>query len=250
MSRVFMGIPHVGSMAPEVLDSLAQPPTVGEHEILIRHSGISLLAMNFNGLLCSALNQTPACDYFLLHHNDIGIGPDACGWLDYMIEQIQEHKAAALSLVVPIKDGRGMTSTGLLKRTHGKREHRRIVVKELDGLPDTFDVKDVAKLFDAETPEDCLMTVNTGVLLLDLKQIRPHIEKLCFTIRDKITIREDGLAAVHVWPEDWNFSEAAHDLGLHVIANKNVPLTHKGNLGFMTGARWGQDHDGWAEQGA
>lgn len=249
MSRVFMGIPHVGSMAPEVLDSLAQPPTVGEHELLLRHSGISLLAMNFNGLLCSALNQTPACDYFLLHHNDIGIGPDACGWLDYMIEQMTEHKAAALSLVVPIKDGRGLTSTGLLKSTNGKREHRRLTVKELDDLPDTFDVMDMVKKFDIWGTDACL-TVNTGVLLLDLKQIRPHIEKLCFTIRDKITLTEEGQCAVHVWPEDWNFSEAAHRIGLRVVANKNVPLTHKGNLGFMTGARWGQDHDGWAEQGA
>lgn len=248
MSRVFMGIPHVGSMSPEVLESLSQPPTVGEHELLLRHCGVSLLAFNFNGLLCSALNQTPACDYFLLHHNDIGVGPGACGWLDYMIEQMTEHKAAALSLVVPIKDGRGMTSTGLLQRGETRR-HRRIVMKELDDLPDTFDVMDMVKKFDIRGTDACL-TVNTGVLLLDLKQIRPHIEKLCFTIRDKITIRDDGLCAAEVWPEDWNFSEAAHDLGLRVVANKNVPLTHKGGIGFMSEARWGQDHDDWAEQGA
>lgn len=249
MSRVFLHIPHTGSLAPEVLESLAAPPTFGEHEVQISASGMSLLAMNFNGGWAAALNSRPGVDYFCMHHSDIGVGPDAAGWLDYMIEELHKADADVLSVVVPIKDTRGLTSTGLLRREGGKHEHRRLQMKELEKLPDTFDVGDVGELFgEYDTVVSPILTVNTGLWVCRFD--KPWVEDVCFTIKDKIGRNEDGTFTAHVWPEDWNFSEWCYDKGLRVVANKKVPVGHRGGTVFSSRARWGQDHDGWAKQPA
>lgn len=262
MSRVFLHIPHTGSLAPEVLESLAAPPTFGEHEVQISASGMSLLAMNFNGGWAAALNSRPGVDYFCMHHSDIGVGPDAAGWLDYMIEELHKADADVLSVVVPIKDTRGLTSTGLLRRDrNGVHQHRRLQMKELEKLPDTFNAHDVCKAFDEpyfdvnasegafdnETTAR-ILTVNTGLWVCRFD--RAWNEEVCFTIKDKIGRNEDGTFTAHVWPEDWNFSEWCYDAGLRVVANKKVPVGHRGGTVFSSRARWGQDHDGWAKQPA
>lgn len=255
MSRVFLHIPHSGTLAPEVLESLAAPPTFGDHEIQMSASGMSLLAMNFNGGWAAALNSRPQVEYFCMHHSDIGIGPDAGGWLDYLIHELHRTDADVISVVVPIKDTRGLTSTGLLRRVDGKHEHRRLQMKELEKLPDTFTAGDVCRVFDeADFYEDevgCvdrILTVNTGLWVCRMNRV--WNEDVCFTIKDKILKNEDGTFTAHVWPEDWNFSEWCYDNEVRVVANKKVPVGHRGGTVYSNRARWGQEHDSWAKQPA
>lgn len=245
MSRVFFFIPHSGTLAPEVLDSIAAPPTLGEHEVHLTASGISLLAFNFNGGWAGALNMSPRPDYFLMHHSDIGVG--GAGWLDYMISELERTNADVLSVVVPIKDGRGLSSTGLLRRTDGKHEHRRVTMKELDALPDTFTREDVRTLFD-DAADEHILTVNTGLFIARFD--RPWVEDVCFTIKDRLTKNADGTTTAHCWPEDWNFSEWCYDKGLRVVANKKVPVGHRGGTVFNNQKTWGLDHDDWSVQPA
>jgi hypothetical protein len=248
MSRVFLHIPHTGSLAPEVLESIAAPPTFGTHEIQMTASGMSLLAMNFNGGWAAALNCKPRPDYFCMHHSDIGVGYDSAGWLDYMVDELERAGADVLSIVVPIKDARGLTSTGLLRREDGKHEHRRVTMRELDALPDTFTGQDVAALF-GDVDGEAILTVNTGLWIARFD--RPWVEDVCFTIKDKIGRNPDGTFTAHAWPEDWNFSEWCYDKGLRVVANKKVPVGHRGGTVFSSRARWGKDEgDGWAAQPA
>lgn len=253
MSRVFLHIPHTGFLAPEVLESLAAPPTFGDHEIQMSASGMSLLAMNFNGGWAAALNCVPRPDYFCMHHSDIGVGHDSAGWLDYLIDELHRTEADVISVVVPIKDPRGLTSTGLLKRCPDEgHRHRRLQMRELDALPDTFDVNDVCKAF-GENPEDynCtdfILTVNTGLWVARFD--KPWVEDVCFHIKDAILSNGDGTFTAHTWPEDWNFSEWCHDKGLKVVANRRVPVGHRGGTVFSSKARWGQEHDTWARQPA
>lgn len=248
MSRVFLHIPHTGSLAPEVLESLAAPPTFGDLEVQMSASGMSLLAMNFNGGWAAALNCSPRPDYFCMHHSDIGVGYDSAGWLDYLVSELDRTGADVISVVVPIKDTRGLTSTGLLRRQGGRHEHRRLQMKELDALPDTFDAQDVAALFAEEDPAERILTVNTGLWICRFD--KPWVENVCFTIKDKILPNGDGTFTAHVWPEDWNFSEWCYDNSLRVVANKKVPVGHRGGTVFSSRARWGQEHDGWAPQPA
>ena len=258
MSRVFLHIPHSGTLAPEVLESLAAPPTFGDHEIQMSASGMSLLAMNFNGGWAAALNSRPQVEYFCMHHSDLGIGPDAGGWLDYLIHELHRVDADVISVVVPIKDTRGLTSTGLLRRSWydentSKHEHRRLQMKELEQLPDTFDAGNVCSVFDEPKDGEMhdaerILTVNTGLWVCRMD--RPWVEDVCFTIKDKILKNEDGTFTAHVWPEDWNFSEWCYDKGLHVVANKKVPVGHRGGTVYSNRARWGQEHDSWAKQPA
>lgn len=255
MSRVFLHIPHSGSLAPEVLESLASPPTFGDHEIQMSASGMSLLAMNFNSGWAAALNSRPTVQYFCMHHSDIGVGSDAGGWLDYLISELHRTKADVISVVVPIKDTRGLTSTGLLRREGGtlKHEHRRLQMKELDALPDTFNARDVCNVFGEPfdgmaVGEARILTVNTGLWVCRMD--RPWVEDVCFTIKDKVLKNEDGTFTAHVWPEDWNFSEWCYDNGVRVVVNKKVPVGHRGGTIYSNRARWGQEHDSWAKQPA
>lgn len=249
MSRVFLHIPHSGTLAPEVLESLAAPPTFGDHEIQMSASGMSLLAMNFNGGWAAALNTRPRVDLFCMHHSDIGVGNDAGGWLDYLVSELHRTEADVISVVVPIKDTRGLTSTGLLRRTNGKHEHRRIQMKELEALPDTFTSDEVCELFkDDGVPGERILTVNTGLWVARFD--RPWVEDVCFHIKDAILPNGDGTFTAHVWPEDWNFSEWCYDKGLKVVANHKVPVGHRGGTVFSSKARWGQEHDTWAVQPA
>lgn len=248
MSRVFLHIPHTGALAPEILETFASPPTFGGHEIQMTASGMSLLAMNFNGGWCGALNSVPRPDYFCMHHSDIGAG--GAGWLDYAIEELHKANADVLSVVVPIKDARGLTSTGLLRRTDGKHEHRRVTMRELEQLPDTFKARDVMHAFGVheDDPTDHILTVNTGLWICRFD--KPWVEQVCFTIKDKILKNENGTHTAHVWPEDWNFSEWCYDHGLRVVANKKIPVGHRGGTVFSNQKTWGADSDGWAAQPA
>ena len=67
---------------------------------------------------------------------------------------------------------------------------------------------------------------------------------------DTITKNAEGKFTAHAWPEDWNFSEWCYDKGLKVVANKKVPVNHRGGTCFSSTRVWGQEHDDWAAQPA
>jgi len=73
----------------------------------------SLLASNFNQLWCLALNHVHEgrpLEYFAMLHDDVG--PEDF-WLDKLIAELEDKQLDVLSVVVPIKDSRGMTSMAL-----------------------------------------------------------------------------------------------------------------------------------------
>src|SRR5262245_17498739 len=77
------------------------------------YRGGSLLASNFNRIWCYALNLVhhgERVDYFAMLHDDID--PEKY-WLDKLIDELEAQELDLLSVVVPIKDRRGMTSTAL-----------------------------------------------------------------------------------------------------------------------------------------
>lgn len=238
-AKVFVGLPSYGQVSDHALDGLMQSTMAddsgvgGWHLKALRQS---LLAYCFNSLVCCALNSQAEYHWthFALHHADIGSQP---GWLDVMVREMNLVGADVLSAVVPIKDGRGVTSTGLRGITSNCV--RRLTMKEVHALPETFDHA-AAGARDGE-----VLAINTGLLLFRLDQ--PWVTEIdddgclpwAFNIKDKIRRAGNGKFVPIVWPEDWQFSSWCAKRGLKVFATRKVKLSHYGEAAFHNDHAWG-----------
>ena len=111
------------------------------HEVGLDNSGGSW--DNFNTLFAVALNRAARGEitHFAMLHADIAPMP---GWLDVLLEECDRLDADLVSALVPLKDGRGITSSGLGRiGDPWGGAFRRVAVRELAGLPETFDNADL-----------------------------------------------------------------------------------------------------------
>jgi len=214
MPYVFLAVPHYGQIVANALESLIAATT--KHRIHMQTVGGSLLAYCFNSLWCHALNKRKdGITHFVMHHSDINAEP--C-WLDKLVEEQQAQKADILSVVIPIKDKRGVTSTA---RMRPDGQIVRLTVHEIHNLPATFSGSSVQ-------PDTLL--VNTGLMIVDFT--KPWVENFSFNIADGIKKLDSGRYAPLVLPEDWNMSLWAHHHNLKVHATRKVKATHWGPAGF------------------
>jgi hypothetical protein len=224
--KVFLAVPHYDAIVPQALPGLIQASPEGRVASLNLEGG-SLLAMVFNKLWCRALNERASAGltHFAMHHADIEA---AVGWLDMLLEEQARVSADVLSCIVPIKDNRGLTSTGTRDPQTGRI--RRFTLSEVFALPETFSIADTA------TPDHWLM-VNTGLWVCDFT--RPWAQKVCFSILDGM-VCENGKHQPRALPEDWNFSGWCACSGLKVFATRKVPLIHHGRAGYTSARTWGE----------
>jgi hypothetical protein len=186
----------------------------------------SLLANNFNRLWCEALNTRAerGWTHFAMHHADVSAEPR---WLDTLLAEMDRVAADVLSVVIPLKDERGLTSTAV--RTPGRDDFRRLTLREVMALPPTFAAADVAL--------DKVLLVNTGLWLC--RFTAPWVEGVCFEVRDRIYQDEAGRFRAAVLPEDWNFALWCADHGLKVFATRAVKVTHRGGQDYGNDTAWG-----------
>src|SRR5689334_16752230 len=109
MANVFIAVPHYDQLDPQSLEGLMLASA--KHRYSVNTEGGSLLALMFNLLWCRALNQRAGrgWTHFAMHHSDIEA---PAGWADTLVDEMERVGADVLSCVVPIKDNRGLTSTG------------------------------------------------------------------------------------------------------------------------------------------
>lgn len=201
---------------------------VGHHG----HRG-SLLAFGFNDLWCQAVNLAAKGTYnrFAMLHADVC--PEEQGWLDRLERILQETGADVVSVVVPIKDMRGLTSTAIGDREDPWRVRGRITMRELMNMPQTF------RGCDYEPYPDGVLLVNTGCWMARLDrgdwQRRVHFE-----IRDRIVELEGGELKAQCMPEDWHFSHQLRRLGVDVVATRAVAVRHVGRMEFVNNQVWGK----------
>jgi len=226
MKSIFVAVPHYGALVPDALVSLTQASQ--RHRITLTTNGASLLAHNFNCLWCTALNQRKQRDltHFAMHHADVAADP---GWIDTMLAEMERVGADVISAVIPIKDGRGLTSTGL--QDPETLHIRRLTMKEAFDLPATFDAAA------AGSPQHHLM-VNTGLWVCRFTE--PWIEEAHFEIRDAIVKNCRGRFQANVLSEDWNFSGWCARRGLRVFATRLVAVAHHGQATFRNDSPWGE----------
>ena len=85
--------------------------TVGRHEVTLLNSPLAAWDA-FNVLWVDALNMAAAGEisHFAMLHADSDVDP---GWGDILLDICDRHQADAVSVIVPIKDARGIANCGI-----------------------------------------------------------------------------------------------------------------------------------------
>ncbi len=199
----------------------------------------SALTCNFNMLWCEALNNK-TISHFVMLHADIIPGED--NWLSHLGRIADATGADVLSVVSPIKRETGQTSTALA-RGDEYGHHRRLTMREVMTLPESFTRKEVARLFGWDWKESTLL-VNTGLMCVSMKK-RDVMPKMTFGVGNWIRQDAQGKYYTVFCPEDWAWSMQAQALGLSVWATRAVPLAHmNGHMAYKNNTAWGTlEHD-------
>lgn len=245
---IFVGIPTHNSLVDiGTVNALMKATSLCRCAVQFNNS--SLLANNFNTLYCNALNMrssgTPFTHFCLLHSDIVPVQDD---WLNILVDEMQEHHLDVLSVVVPIKDGRGLTSTGMcMSGKHGSVKHkvRRITIHESMQLPTTFTGEDVSKQL-KHWDHGAVLLINTGLMMINLRCASS--EQFFFTINDCISYRE--VKKGDAWrfipdteSEDWCFSRRINCMGVRYGATRAVDVHHVGRFEFDSRIAWGSEHD-------
>ena len=201
----------------------------------VKTRALSALCWCFNWLYADCLNDR-TFDYFLMIHADITpMYPNR--WMTKLINEANNAGADLFSVVSPIKNQDGLTSTGLISNEHPKE--RRLSMTEIMAMPETFNATNVARVFGWEQDTNIRLLVNTGCMLIDLRRNREIWESMHFKTHDNI-VRVNGKFEATFVPEDWDFSEQAHANGLRVGATRAVHITHSGGFDYTNVGAWGQ----------
>lgn len=223
----FLAIPSGnGDVRGELISSCLT--SAAKNRICVGFQKFSKLTQNFNSLLCAALNRKVHTHFAMIHSD---VFPDY-GWLSKMHEIMAQTGADILSAVIPLKDNKGLTSTGLCKEETVPLLVKRYTLKEIHALPETF------------THEH--LVVNTGLMLINLKA--PFISMvgrgLCFRVTDQIIIK-DGSFKAYGAPEDWLWSLDARGLGAKIYATRAIKVKHIGASYFSNSEIFGVDSEGY-----
>ena len=208
----------------------------GRGKMKLAASNNSLLCFSFNLLWSAAMNHRAAgLTHFGMQHDDI-IPP--LEWVDILVDDLEASSADVISSVVPIKDDRGITSTGVRNWLTG--EIRRLTMHEVFQFPETFTIEDVhaagIKANPNGNPADEYLIVNTGLWVCRFD--RPWAKKFPgFRTQDQVRIDADGRCEAVSLSEDWLFSEWAARNGLSVLATRKAALGH-----WQDGKEYRNDH--------
>jgi predicted O-methyltransferase YrrM len=236
--KVLLGFPG-GSMCYGAHKGLATA-TLGAHDVYEEQSGMGWDDMN--RLWCWALNQAAKGKFthFAMLHSDIQPSP---GWIDLLIDEMEERDADLISAVAALKDENGLTSCGVGDASDPFNPFRRFTMSELMEMPETFSIED--------TPHpDKYLLHNTGCWVADLrKKLWRTVDKNACLVADfSFPIRGRLLANGEIIhereSEDWHFSRMIAGLGAKTLATRRVSTIHFGQKGFRNDYAWGRmQHD-------
>jgi hypothetical protein len=204
------------------------------HDVFITNAGTGW--DDFNSVWCDALNAAERGEitHFAMLHSDIS--PDA-GWLDVLLDELDRLDADLVSVPSPIKDVRGLTSSGIGNPDNRWSPLRRFTVRELERFPETFDAGDVGY---AGLP----LLHNTGCWACDLR--RPSFFQeddgnlvAFFDFPRRVYRAENGSWVNACESEDWYFSRMLHNLGASTFITRKVKLCHRGVMDFPNHGNWG-----------
>jgi hypothetical protein len=238
MATVYMCHPFYGGVVAGSSRAFWTKPG-GKNQYIPAEGGGSALGQVFNTLLCGALTLRDMgqadLDWFVMLHSDV-IPP--AGWVDRLVELATEHRCDVLSVALAIKDPKGLTSTAIDDPADRFQPIRRITMRELHMLPETFTAADCGY------PDHALL-VNTGCMIFNFKA--PWVPTPedpgfpGFTMEDCIRYHPDKkIWKAYLNPEDWQFSRYVHSRGGKVCATRALVVEHEGTIKFTNESPWGQ----------
>lgn len=186
---------------------------------------------NFDNLWNEANNAHEAgdCDLYVMMHGDVH--PLDADWLDVMVEVMDRRRVPLVSAVVAIKDNRQVVSSGLVMDPSQPWVGRMIKLEHLKTLPLDFDAADLGH------PGNPLLH-NNGCILFDLRDDRWRAtdaegnSRFCWNFPRRNRRNADGLWVSEGNSEDWQFSRAAHEMGIPSVLTRRVRLAHRGTVYF------------------
>lgn len=244
-------------------------PYAGMQSVFDDH-GNSLLADAFNVHWKTALNMQLAgqnVTRFAMLHDDV-IPEDF--WLEKLLAELDRTGADLVAAVVPIKDGRGLSSTALDDPEDPWEVYRRLTMYEVHQLPETFDASDCAWLFKGNALFPRNLLVNTGCWVCDFTRLwrfKVHFQihsRIAFVLGKEFETKSGGIVPSgriisndlyregmtgafinQVMSEDWDFSRQLARLDCKVLATRKVNVHHLGEFPYPSGdGTWGQwQHD-------
>ena len=186
----------------------------------------SLATSCFNSCWAMARNDFEAghITHFAMQHSDVA---PPIFWIDTLMEELERTGADIVSAVIPIKDGRGLSSTAV-DDTGDQWRHRRITMKEAKRLPKTFFSEDVGGP----------LLLNTG---LWVAKLGPWMNETFFQVREHMRrdVSKGGAWACAVVSEDWDFSLQCHKLGLKLAATTAIEVHHYGEHKWSSHGEYG-----------
>ncbi len=201
---------------------------------------------DFNVLWTDAHNMYEAGEvtHFAMLHGDITPDPSQ-RWLDILLDVMERRGAALVSAVSPIKDGRGVTSSGICDPSQPWEAYRRFTQREiLNDLPQEFDNTL------AGYPDKPLLH-NTGMWVCDLsypvfQATNPDGSLKClFRFPEQIVRDTDGKWKKYAESEDWLLSRELWEAGVKNTWITSEPrLTHHGKCDFPNWIQFGNFRHG------
>lgn len=214
--------------------------TLGVHDVFQEQSGLGWDDMN--RLWCYALNlaKSGKITHYAQLHSDIMPAP---GWIDLLMDVLDERQADFVSVAVALKDDNGLTSCGIGDKDNPWAPFRRFTVRETLNFQETFGIED--------TPHpDRYLLHNSGCFVADLRNPLWRtvdadgclVADFGFPIRSKL--QDNGTVESQRESEDWHFSRKLAELGLKTLGTTRVAATHFGQRGFRNDYPWGLlEHD-------
>jgi hypothetical protein len=234
MYQIALGQPHNGTICYGTAQGMFRASL--NHTVRVIHEPSSLLAAGFNSIYCQALNLSESGEitHLAFLHGDIA--PEDL-WIDKLVDEMDRMQADFMSVIVPIKDVRGLTSTGVGRFGMDWSPLKRFTMSEVMELPETFGIGDTIY------PGHVLLH-NSGCWIADLRNPLFHTEDasgmglVYFTINDRI-VRNGGKWTYQVEPEDWFFSRRLHEQGAKSFVTRKVTVGHCGYFEYRNDHAWG-----------
>jgi hypothetical protein len=228
--KVFLAFPCYGLVHFEALEACYR--ACAQTPVALYRSQDSRLPHSFNKLWCAALNSRKqhGWTHFAMLHSDVA--PEA-GWLDALIDEQERLGVDVLAAVIPIKDNRGLTSTGVWNQETG--QVRRLTMAEVMQLPETFTASEVADLL--QSGADMPLLVNSGCFVCTFTTQWP--ERVVWRFMDEIVRHADQRFEARTMSEDWDMSRQMAELGVKVAVTRKVLLVHYGSEGWSNAKAWG-----------
>jgi hypothetical protein len=232
--KVFLAFPCHGTVYFEAVQ--AAYSACRETPFALYRSEDSRLPHNFNKLWCVALNSRKqhGWTHFAMLHSDVA--PER-HWLDMLIDEQERLGVDVLAAVIPIKDTRGLTSTGVWNPETG--QVRRLTMAEVMQLPETFTASEVADLLQPglDVRVDMPLLMNSGCFVCRFTTQWP--ERVVWRFVDEIVRHGDQRFEARTMSEDWDMSRQMAQLGVKVAVTRKVLLVHYGSTGWSNAKAWG-----------